>query len=195
MLFSLVTGLPSTTSAVSVSIDFVRQLRRYYADVRLLACVHARIVLVASRADPVAGKPRIQARSLGSRACSFSTCSWLWDYAGPVRSIAIALPPVLPSRCKHTVGARIAFFEAQFPARRCLCLRFTRHLAAPSARLEVKMVRYSFLVGLFHPRLHAGLSRRLRLLHDLAAAGHSLQPRLILSEDFPPHPRRYQLPQ
>jgi len=33
-----------------------------------------------------------------------------------------------------------------------------------SARLEVKMVRYSFLVGLFHPRLHAGLSRRLRLL-------------------------------
>ena len=26
------------------------------------------------------------------------------------------------------------------------------------------MVRYSFLVGLLHPRLHAGLSRRLRLL-------------------------------
>jgi site-specific recombinase XerD len=34
-----------------------------------------------------------------------------------------------------------------------------------------------------------------RLLHDLAAAGHSLQPGLILSEDFPPHPRRYQLAQ
>jgi len=34
-----------------------------------------------------------------------------------------------------------------------------------------------------------------RLFHDLAAAGHSLQPRLILSEDFPPHPRRCQLPQ
>src|ERR1700676_3323795 len=115
MLFSLVTGLPSTTSAVSVSIDFVRQLRRYYTDVRLLACVHARIVLLASRADPVAGKPRIPARSLGSRACSFSTCSWLWDYAGPVRSIAIALPPVLPSRCKHTVGARIAFFRSSIP--------------------------------------------------------------------------------
>src|SRR6267142_25152 len=75
----------------------------------------------------------------------------------------MSFPPVWPSRCKHSVGARIAFFEAQFPARRCLCLRFTRHLAAPSARLEVKMVRYSFLVGLFHPRLHAGLSRRLRL--------------------------------
>jgi len=43
--------------------------------------------------------------------------------------------------------------------------RFTRHLSAASARLKVKMVRYSFLVGLFHPRLHAGLSRRLRSLH------------------------------
>src|SRR5262249_31447867 len=80
------------------------------------------------------------------------------------RKLAVSLPPVWPSRGKHSVSARIAFFEARFLARRCLCLHFTRHLAAPSARLEVKMVRYSFLVGLFHPRLHAGLSRRLRML-------------------------------
>jgi hypothetical protein len=76
----------------------------------------------------------------------------------------MSFPPVWPSRGKHSVGARNSFFEARFLARRCLCLHFTRSLAAPSARLEVKMVRYSFLVGLFHPRLHAGLSRRLRLL-------------------------------
>src|SRR6267378_6534933 len=83
----------------------------------------------------------------------------------------MSFPPVWPSRCKHSVGARNSFFEARFLARRCLCLRFTRHLAAPSARLEVKMVRYSFLVGLFHPRLHAGLSRRLRMLtHGGSAA-------------------------
>ena len=30
------------------------------------------------------------------------------------------------------------------------------------------MVRYSFLVGLFHPRLHAGLSRRLHSLTVVA---------------------------
>ena len=119
---------------------------------------------MASRADPVAGWPRMPARSLGSRACSFSTCSWLLDYAGPDGNSRLRSRQCGPSRYKHTVGARIAFFEAQFPARRCLCLPFTRHLAAPSARLEVKMVRYSFLVGLFHPRLHAGLSRPLRLL-------------------------------
>ena len=80
------------------------------------------------------------------------------------KELALSFPSVLPSRCKHAVGIRIALFEARFPARRCLCLRFTRILTAPGARLEVKMVRYSFLVGLFHPRLHAGLSRRLRLL-------------------------------
>src|SRR5882724_10795430 len=88
------------------------------------------------------------------------------------QELAIAFPPVLPSRWKHTVGARNALFEARFPARRCLCLRFTRYLAAPGARLEVKMVRYSFLVGLFHPRLHAGLSRRLR---SLAVAARSVR--------------------
>src|SRR5437764_1004752 len=78
--------------------------------------------------------------------------------------LAFASPAVWPSRSEHTVGAQYGFFEARFPARRCLCLCFTRHLTAPSARLEVKMVRYSFLVGLFHPLLHAGLSRRLRSL-------------------------------
>jgi len=83
MLFSSVRGLPSATSASRVSASLVRLLRRYYASVRLLARVHARIVLLASRADPAAGKPRMPARSLGSRACSFSTCSWLLDYAGP----------------------------------------------------------------------------------------------------------------
>jgi len=92
MMFSLVTGLPSATSAVNVSTHFVRRLRWYYAHVRLLAGVHARIVLLASRTDPVAGWSRMLARSLGSRACSFSTCVRLMDYAGPAPDIAIYRP-------------------------------------------------------------------------------------------------------
>jgi hypothetical protein len=35
------------------------------------------------------------------------------------------------------------------------------------------MVRYSFLVGLFHPRLHAGLSRR---LHSLTVVAQNQKP-------------------
>ena len=34
------------------------------------------------------------------------------------------------------------------------------------AKLEVRSVRYSFPVGLFHSRLHAGLSRRTDSLGD-----------------------------
>src|ERR1035438_8359888 len=59
----------------------------------------------------------------------------------------MSFPSVWPSRWKHSVGARNSLFEARFLARRCLCLHFTWSLTAPGARLEVKMVRYSFLVG------------------------------------------------
>ena len=47
MMFSLVRGLPSATSATSVSGSLVRLLRWYYASVRLLAGVPARIMLLA----------------------------------------------------------------------------------------------------------------------------------------------------
>ena len=57
-------------------------------------------------------------------------------------------------------ASRRGLFAARYPAHRCLCLCFGCHLAMTAARLEVKMDRYSFLVGLFHPRQHAGLSRR-----------------------------------
>ena len=44
-----------------------------------------------------ASSRRMPARSLGSRACSFSTCVRLCDYAGPDGSSRFALPPVWPS--------------------------------------------------------------------------------------------------
>ena len=69
---------------------------------------------------------RMPARSLGSRACSFSTCVWLLDYAGPAGNLRDRFP-----QCGLPVASTL--------------------------------VRYSFLVGLFHPRLQAGLSRCLRL--------------------------------
>src|SRR5690348_6946727 len=163
MMFSLVTGLPSAASVTDVPIDVVRRLRRYYADVRLLANVHARITLLASRAGPSpVGSGRRRGLSVLARAISWLAYGSLttpdpWE-------LAVSFLPVLPARYDHAVGFRNSFFEAQFLARQCLCLRFTQLLAKLGARLEVKMVRYSFLVGLFHPRLHAGLSRRFRSL-------------------------------
>src|SRR4029078_13598824 len=51
--------------------------------VRLRCGVRAWVALLASRTGPAADQPRMPARSLGSRACIFSTWVRLWDYAGP----------------------------------------------------------------------------------------------------------------
>jgi len=50
------------------------------------------MALLASRTGPAADKPRMPARSLGSRACSFSTCVRLLDYAGPGSSSRLRSP-------------------------------------------------------------------------------------------------------
>jgi len=53
---------------------------------------------------------------------------------------------MLPSHYANRVGTPKEVFEALYPAHQCLCLRFAPCLAANCARLEVRMVRYSFPV-------------------------------------------------
>ena len=65
------------------------------------------------------------------------------EYAGPdahSRSNASARV-AFPSRVRGRHPEK-EFSKLNSPARRCLCLRFERRLATPSARLEVKVVRY-----------------------------------------------------
>ena len=69
---------------------------------------------------------------------------------------------MLPSHATYQVGISIYLLEAQYPAHQCPCLRFAGHLTITAAKLGVRMVRYSFPVGLLHPLLPAGLSRRFR---------------------------------
>src|SRR5208282_4644111 len=69
--------------------------------------------------------------------------------------------PILPSHNSQRVGTRIAVFGAQYPARQCLCLRFNCVASRPPRQdSRSRWSRFSFLVGLFHPRQCAGLSRR-----------------------------------
>ena len=70
--------------------------------------------------------------------------------------LALAAMPMWPSHVTYQVGISIYLFEAQYPAHQCPCLRFDGHLAVTAAKLGVRMVRYSFPVGLFHPLQHAG---------------------------------------
>jgi hypothetical protein len=62
--------------------------------------------------------------------------------------------------CPQGRHPNLPFSKLNHPAHRCLCLRFDCGLTTTPARLEVRMVRYSFPVRLLHSRLHAGLSRR-----------------------------------
>jgi len=162
-MFSLVTSLPSTASAFPVSRTLVRLLYRYYARVRLLAGVHARIALVASRTDPGLIDPGYQrglpvlVHAVSRRANGSRTTP-----GSPETRVYRLLRCGLPGGSTRSAPGW-GVFAAQFPARRCLYLHFTRHLAVSGARLEVKMVRYSFLVGLFHPLLHAGFIPALAL--------------------------------
>jgi hypothetical protein len=167
-MFSLVRGLPSTTSAARISPalfgGFAGTLPLFDSSPACLSGLRfwlpgpVRLLGRPPDADEVSRFSRVQFLDVRTALGLRRAC----------RKLAMSFPPVWPSRCLHSVGARNCVFAARFLARRCLCLHFTRRLAAPSARLEVKMVRYSFLVGLFHPRLHAGLSRRLRMLRMAA---------------------------
>jgi hypothetical protein len=98
MLFSSVTGLPSTTSATVLSSGFVQRLRRYYADVRLLASVHAWIVLLASHAVPATGSaPEAGEVSRFSRV-QFLDVLMALGLRRICRKLALSFPSVLPSR-------------------------------------------------------------------------------------------------
>src|SRR6266849_3480315 len=83
-----------------------------------------------------------------------------YDYGGFSSPSRLPVDSMLPSPWSHQVGIPTRFSKLNLLAHRCLCLRFRPHLAMVTARLEVRMVRYSFPAGLFHPLQHAGLSRR-----------------------------------
>jgi hypothetical protein len=51
---------------------------------------------------------------------------------------------MLPSHDTYQVGISFYLFEAQYPAHQCPCLRFDSHLTMTTAKLGVRMVRYSF---------------------------------------------------
>src|ERR1700692_2781949 len=80
-----------------------------------------------------------------------------------VRELALSFPSMWPSAQGKGVGVLIASFRSSItqPTYPLFMLRLAPHGARRKTRGRV--VRYSFLVRLFHPLLHAGLSRRTAL--------------------------------
>jgi hypothetical protein len=66
--------------------------------------------------------------------------------------------PRVAFRLNHGVGTReLRTFAAQWPACTLLCRRFADALTGATARLEVDMIRYIFIVEDFHFVFLAGL--------------------------------------
>jgi hypothetical protein len=78
-----------------------------------------------------------------------------------LRVLALPHPPVLPSALLNCVGTLVAIISQLDTQPACAPVNASR----PILRLATHdsgsgMARYTFPVWLFHPRLHAGLSRR-----------------------------------
>ena len=83
------------------------------------------------------------------------------DLAGSASDSRITPPAMLPSACHDDVGtpihpiSRLNSWPVRTPVQ-----RFAAPSRVANAWLGATVGRYSFGVGLFHPHLHAGLSRR-----------------------------------
>ena len=89
-------------------------------------------------------------------------CAGSIDYAGPSRNLRYRSPHVAFRPCK-SVSVLIASFRSSIPSPPVplFTLRAAPHDAVRKTR--GRAVRYSFLAGLFHSLLHAGLARRTTL--------------------------------
>ena len=88
------------------------------------------------------------------------------DLAGSASDSRITPPAMLPSACHDDVGtpihpiSRLNSWPVRTPVQ-----RFAAPSRVANAWLGATVDRYSFGVGLFHPHLHAGLSRRFPHVH------------------------------
>src|SRR5258707_409700 len=167
---------------------FVRMLQGHYARVRLLHSVHVRR-LVLGLHGPACGLVTFRrCEDLPVLVHTVSRRAWgrrLRGAEGEARVSAclrVAFPLWVQGRRPQT-----AVFEAQCPSPLSPLSRLPVGLTASPARLEVRMVRYSFSAGLFHSLLYAGLSRR---SHTSASAVCFLvpPPRLTILRSAPTNP-------
>src|SRR5882757_1955506 len=88
--------------------------------------------------------------------------SGVYDYAGPTRDSRYR-PRRFAFHQLKSVGVLIASFRSSIPSPPVplFTLRHAPH--GTQRKTRGRVVRYSFLVGLLHSLLHAGLSRRTKL--------------------------------
>src|SRR5260370_310856 len=118
----------------------------------------------ATSRRPLSPSPLVRRQDSGgspvSRSRSFQTSSGFKDSAGLLggwlsRPASSSFPP--PLKCRRP---DFLFFDAQSPSPPVPLFTLRRLPRGSQRKTRGRVVRYSFLVRLFHSLLHAGLSRR-----------------------------------
>ena len=100
-----------------------------------------------------------------------------------IQTLALTLRPGSVSQYRSIVRRFLAYLRTAFPqVRRLSQLRRDPHLLGWFRSLREQEPTLGNEARIHH------LAFLRRLLEDLAANGHSIQPDLIRREDFPPHP-------
>ena len=139
----------------------VRRLRRYYEAVRLPTTVHLGRAASAFPERPAPFPVGGQSWDLPVLAHEESAHAQVLRPRGSASDSRITPPAMLPSACHDDVGtpihpiSRLNSWPVRTPVQ-----RFAAPSRVANAWLGATVGRYSFGVGLFHPHLHAGLSRR-----------------------------------
>jgi hypothetical protein len=157
MVFSLVRRLPSALSACV----YILLFERFIGTMQQSDSSPAFMSVFGFRL-PRSGLLSFAGTSEVSRfSCMlFLRVRGIFDYAGFHRNSRYRFDGYCLPLLSTGSTSQLAFSQLYNPAHECLCLRFDSHLTMNAARLEVRMVRYSFPAGLFHSQQHAGLSRR-----------------------------------
>ena len=134
-------------------------IHRYYSAVRLLEDVRVGRTALAFSHRPVVWFTSGISEVSRFSCMEFPNVRGVYDYAGPTRTRAIA-PCRAAFRFDDSVGVPIAVFRSSIPSPSVPL--FTLHHAPRDAlrKTRGRVDRYSLLVRLLHPLLHAGLSRR-----------------------------------
>src|SRR5262252_1934618 len=135
-------------------------IHRYCTAVRLLEDVHAGRTAFAFARRPVANARFRRLRGLPVLVQGVSRRAWGLRLRRAAQQLAITLLVVWPSALDNSVGALMAHFRSSIPSPSFPLFTLPWTLRSAQRKTWGRADRYSFLVRLFHPQLHAGSSRR-----------------------------------
>src|SRR6516225_8632493 len=164
-------------------------LSTHYAAVRLLGDVHT-----DRTASAFARRPAdLRRHPRGLPVPVQKVSRRVWGLRLRRTDPGLALPPgaVLPSAQSDSVGVLIARFRSSIPSPPIPLFMLRCAPRGAQRKTRGRVVRYSFLVRIFHPLLSAGLSRRYRTSAFVKVRGSRVNSKSVgVAHGYPMYPLR-----